>query len=51
MCLTFPGINPDCDTYGGASINSLEKIDSMVSKTMEYYYTIDALNKGGEDMS
>ena len=46
-----PGINPDCDTYGGASINSLEKIDSMVSKTMEYYYTIDALNKGGEDMS
>ena len=44
-----PGINPDGVRYGSPT-NSLEKIDSMVSKTMEYYYTIDALNKGGEEM-
>ena len=31
--------------------SSSEKIDSMVRKTLEYHYTIAALNKGGEEMS
>jgi hypothetical protein len=33
-----------------STTNSSEKIDSLVNKTMEYYYTIDALNKGGVEI-
>lgn len=29
---------------------SADKIDSMVRKTLEYHYTIDAINKGGEEI-
>ena len=29
---------------------SSDKIDSMVRKTLEYHYTISALNKGGEEI-
>ena len=29
---------------------SEDKIDSMVRKTLEYHYTISALNKGGEEI-
>ena len=37
--------------YGSTTTDSSEKIDSMVRKTLEYHYTIAALNKGGEEMS
>jgi len=37
--------------YGSTMTGSSEKIDSMVRKTLEYHYTISALNKGGEEMS
>ena len=30
---------------------SADKIDSLVRKTLEYHYTISALNKGGEEIS
>ena len=45
-----PGINPDGVRYESTSTNSSEKIDSMVRKTLEYHYTITALNKGGEEL-
>ena len=45
-----PGINPDGVRYESTSTNSSEKIDSMVRKTLEYHYTIAALNKGGEEI-
>ena len=28
-----------------------DRIDELVNKTLEYHYTISALNKGGEEMS
>jgi len=46
-----PGINPNDMRYETTTTNSSEKIDSMVRKTLEYHYTISALNKGGEEMS
>ena len=45
-----PGINPDGVRYESTPTNSSEKIDSMVSKTLEYHYTIAALNDGGEEI-
>jgi hypothetical protein len=45
-----PGINPDGVRYESTTTNSSEKIDSMVRKTLEYHYTIAALNKGGEEL-
>ena len=44
-----PGINPDGARYEPTT-TSEEKIDSMVRKTLEYHYTIAALNKGGEEL-
>tara|TARA_R110002051_G_scaffold20367_1_gene55692 strand:- start:4321 stop:5328 length:1008 start_codon:yes stop_codon:yes gene_type:complete len=46
-----PGINPNNMRYETTTTNSSEKIDSMVRKTLEYHYTISALNNGGEEMS
>lgn len=46
-----PGISPNDMRYETTTTNSSEKIDSMVRKTLEYHYTISALNKGGEEMS
>ena len=46
-----PGINPNDMRYETTTTNSSEKIDSLVRKTLEYHYTISALNKGGEEMS
>ena len=43
-----PGINPDGVRYESTT-NSSEKIDSLVRKTLEYHYTITALNEGGEE--
>ena len=45
-----PGINPDGVKYESTTTESSEKIDSMVRKTLEYHYTIAALNKGGEEI-
>ena len=44
-----PGINPDGVRYEPTT-SSAEKVDSMVRKTLEYHYTIAALNKGGEEV-
>ena len=44
-----PGINPNSVRYE-TTTSSSEKIDSMVRKTLEYHYTISALNKGGEEL-
>ena len=45
-----PGINTNDMRYETTTTNSSEKIDSMVRKTLEYHYTISALNKGGEEI-
>ena len=45
-----PGINPN-SRFESTTTTSSEKIDSMVRKTLEYHYTIAALNDGGEEMS
>ena len=34
-----------------STTTSADKIDSLVRKTLEYHYTISALNKGGEEIS
>ena len=38
-----PSWNPDYTTTN-------DKIDGLVNKTLEYHYTINALNKGGQEM-
>ena len=49
--LVWPaGLNPHDIKYESTTTDSSEKIDSMVRKTLEYHYTISALNKGGEEM-
>ena len=45
-----PGINPDGARYEPTTTDSDERIDSMVRKTLEYHYTIKALNDGGEEI-
>ena len=45
------GMNTNGIKYEPTTTNSSEKIDSMVRKTLEYHYTIAALNDGGEEMS
>ena len=49
---TWPaGLNPDVFPFEPSSTSTSDKIDSMVRKTLEYHYTISALNKGGEEMN
>ena len=48
--MEIAGINPNDCRYETTTTNELGKVDSMVNKTLEYYYTIDALNKGGEEL-
>tara|TARA_R110002020_G_scaffold107328_4_gene249334 strand:+ start:795 stop:1790 length:996 start_codon:yes stop_codon:yes gene_type:complete len=49
--LVWPaGLNPFDVKYETTTTTKSEKIDSMVRKTLEYHYTIAALNKGGEEM-
>jgi len=48
--MEIAGINPNDCRYETTTTNSSEKVDSMVRKTLEYHYTIDALNKGGVEM-
>ena len=45
------GMDTNGIKYESTTTNSSEKIDSMVRKTLEYHYTIAALNDGGEEMS
>ena len=47
----FHGLNPDVFPFEPSSTSTSDKIDSMVRKTLEYHYTISALNKGGEEMN
>jgi hypothetical protein len=50
--LVWPaGLNPSDTRYESTTTTTSEKIDSMVRKTLEYHYTISALNKGGEEMN
>ena len=45
------GLNPHSFPFESSSTSTSDKIDSMVRKTLEYHYTISALNKGGEEMN
>ena len=49
--LVWPaGLNPFEVNYESTTTTKSEKIDSMVRKTLEYHYTIAALNDGGEEI-
>ena len=49
--LVWPaGLNPHDIKYESTTTESSERIDDMVRKTLEYHYTISALNNGGEEM-
>jgi len=50
LSVVWPTLTTTDNNYNTTTTSSSVKIDSMVSKTMEYYYTIDALNKGGEEL-
>ena len=48
----FTGVwRTDVDGPKWTPTTSEERIDELVTKTLEYHYTIDALNKGGQEMS
>jgi hypothetical protein len=52
--LPFTGIGPTnvpTTPWTTTSTNTDERIDELVSKTLEYHYTINALRKGGEEIS
>ena len=52
LSIVWPeGSNTNGVKYEPTTTASAERIDSMVRKTLEYHYTIAALNKGGEEMS
>jgi hypothetical protein len=50
LSVVWPTLTTGTDYDITTTTSSCVKIDSMVNKTLEYYYTIDALNKGGEEL-
>jgi len=52
--LPFNGVwsnNVNTNYWTPTSTNKDERIDELVTKTLEYHYTINALNKGGEEIN